>query len=417
MYRKIRIMLILVFGAMILSGCFFGTPDGRMVTPEIRVFGLPDASAVDSVTLIVTGPDMDPVEVTYTILPSMIYLSVPEGVDRTFELTVELAAEYIASSSDVITSYKGAAAADITSDGVIVNLNMEAASTKIVVPDAYNHRLVQIDNMSGTGWSTATWTDLGFGNDYDFVPYDVDIDQYGNIYVANDVYSGSSGGIYKIDSIQFTTGTTLLPTYYAALDGNASVVSVAVDKRNNRVYGIAWGGVYYWDAPGDCTKLPVAGSPVGLAVDDEGNVYVCGDITTTATFPWIVKFSYSLSELATYTGGVAGTINDITILNGELYATKSGAGIQIEKFDPSNITVGPVGSFGTSGTGGTTAGEFYGPHNFVAILNKKLTIIDGTDYFARLVSFSDIDGTNWETYGSWDNAGNGVGVFKFFSNC
>ncbi len=202
------------------------------------------------------------------------------------------------------------------------------------------------------------------------------------------------------------------------MSGNASVTAVAVDRTSGRVYGIAGGGVYYWDAPGDGTEILLSGSPApqGLAVDDDGNLYVGGSIGTGAPSPWIVKYSYALQQLDSYTGSVVGSINDVVTFGGELYASMAGTGAQIEMFAADDLAGGPLSSFGSSGAPGTK-GEFIGPHNFVAVMNKKIYLVDGTDFSAQMVSFDDITGTNWETYGSWDNNGDGTGVFKFFSNC
>ncbi len=409
---KTTLFTIILLVILSFTGCFLNSTSGNMVTPVIRAVGMPEADIIDSITLKITGPDMDDIEVRYSELPDLINIAVPKGNSRSFELTVSLVNSY----TGPVVSYRGIDTIDITSEGSVVTLNMGIGSTKIVVPDAYNYRIVQIDNMSGTNWSTLRFSDMGFTFNYDFFPYDVDINWNGDILVANGRDDGTHGGIYTIEGIDFTSSTLVPPTYYAALDGNASVTAVAVDRKNKRVYGIAWGGVYYWDTPGDSTQLNTSGNPIGMAVDSEGNVYICGYVSTTGSFPWIVKYSYALSELETYIGGTAGSLNDITIQNGYLYALNNSGVAKIEVFDPDDLTAGPMDSYGTSGSTGTK-GEFVGPHIFAAVLNKKLTIVDGTDYSAQLVSFDDILGTNWETYGSWDNSGNGTGVFKFFSNC
>lgn len=414
MFKNICILVSLAAGIMILFGCPFGTPNENMVTPEIRAIGLPSPDVVESVTLTVSGPNMETVEVIYATLPGIINISIPEGNDITFELMVNMESGYIGAA----TSFKGTATADVASDNAVITLNMEVSSTKLVVPDAYNYRIVQIDDMTGAGWATRTWSDLGFGSNIDFMPYDIDIDQYGNIYIANNVYSVSIGGIYVIDSIAFTSGIPLVPTYYAALDGNAPIEAVTVDKNTNRVYGIAWNGVYYWDAPGIHTNFFIPGTETvtGLAVDNDGNVYISGS-RTVGQDSWIGKYSSTGAFLTEYT--VVSTneaFSDITILNNELYATKSGGVSQIEKFD---LDLNLLDSYGTSGATGTE-GEFVGPYNFVAVMNKKLTIVDGTDYAAQLISVDDINGTNWRTFGSWDDTGipgYGTNLFKFFSSC
>jgi hypothetical protein len=57
---------------------------------------------------------------------------------------------------------------------------------------------------------------------------------------------------------------------------------------------------------------------------------------------------------------------------------------------------------------------FHGPERFVAILNKKITLIDefaSSPDFDRLASFGDMNGAGWQTFGS---TGTGVDQFMFF---
>ena len=65
--------------------------------------------------------------------------------------------------------------------------------------------------------------------------------------------------------------------------------------------------------------------------------------------------------------------------------------------------------------GGTDASQkFLGPERFVAILNKPITVIDEDSSVGgdKLVSFNDMSGAGWKTYGS---AGIGQDQFNFFN--
>jgi hypothetical protein len=416
--RYTKLAASLLTAAMIFSSCFMGGLNSTMVTPEIRAIGLPDPSIVASVTLKVTGPDMDPVEVSYSIVPSVINLAIPEGNDRTFELTVGTGPAY----TGTIATFKGTATADINTDGAVVTLNMGVGSTKIVVPDYNNNRIVQIDDMSGAGWASATWSDLGFTSDTDFNPYDVALDRNGSIYIANNDSGGLYGGIYRYNSIEFTSGIPLPPSFYCdASEQNAPLTAVAIDHKNSRVYGIASNIVYYWDLiglPGAYTefKNPMIGPISALAVDIDGNVYIGGDDGNSQG--WINKYDLngnlgSSASSFLFNDGVS----DITILNDEVYATINwgSSGARIEKFDLNTLdhTTAPF-SYGTFSVNPTNAGEFLGPYNFLATMNDKLTMIDYYNPevpFARLISFDDILGTGWTEYGSFGIA---VGEFVFF---
>jgi len=417
---------VLLTAIIILSGCFFSAPTGALVTPEIRAIGLPDPSIVGSITLKVTGPGMDPVEVSYQSLPSVINMAIPEGNDRTFELTVQLSPAFTALPTTTYTSFKGTATADINADGAVVTLNMGIGSTKIVVPDAYNHRIVQINDMTGAGWATMTGDDLSFADITDFMPYDVDIDQSGNIYVANYVGGGTMGGIYVFNSINFRSTVPLLPSYFhnsgtVLFPNYDPIIAVAVDKKNNRIYGVSEEKVYYWEINNPLVVIPFFDSLLesktvnGITVDIDGNVYLSGSDNSVDTVAWIGKYSAEKDLIATYTGAmVSEKINDITILNGELYATNLNipATARIEKYDPANIANGPSSSYGSPGSTGIN-GQFVGPYNFVATMNKKLTIIDSDSGSAQLVSMDDILGTNWRTFGSY---GMGTNEFWFFNS-
>lgn len=117
---KFLIPAIAILIIVSLYGCNLTATSTKMVTPEIRVMGLPDPSIVESVTLKIYGPDMDTVEVSYSIVPSIINMAIPEGDDVTFKLTVGMSAAY----TGTVASYKGSATADISSDGTVVTLNM-----------------------------------------------------------------------------------------------------------------------------------------------------------------------------------------------------------------------------------------------------------------------------------------------------
>jgi hypothetical protein len=59
---------------------------------------------------------------------------------------------------------------------------------------------------------------------------------------------------------------------------------------------------------------------------------------------------------------------------------------------------------------------FVGPEQFVAVLNKPITLIDESSTVDRLVSFGDMTGAGWTTYGSTGSSRSGAtGVFQFYS--
>jgi len=116
-------------------------------------------------------------------------------------------------------------------------------------------------------------------------------------------------------------------------------------------------------------------------------------------------------------GGTNTPATDVTILDGVLYASiyfeTSTPTARIDAFDPNNISVGPIDTFG-SYSSEPIIDQFFGPHNFLATMNNKLTVMDFDSFNgmgSRLVSFNDIQGTGWRPFGS---SGSSVNMFMFY---
>ena len=414
----------ILFLVLLVTGCFLSAPTGALVTPTIRAIGLPDASIVNSVTLTVRGPGMDPVEVSYSSLPSTINIAVPEGNDRVFELSVGLNRTFTENPAIPYTSYKGTAMADVTSDSAVVKLTMGIGSTKIIVPDTYNNRLVQIDDMNGTGWTELKGSDIAsFGNiDSNFVPSDVDYDEYGNIYVANDVSSALYGGIWRFTSILDTTPVRVLSS------GVNGMKAVAVDRKNDRIYGLYYNSqsaqddVYYNDYTGSLGSLgagvqfPYSSSffanVYSITADEGGNIYLGGSGGNSDTV--IEKYTMAGgTSQKTYSSGQPGSVMGMIILDGTLYASivYGTSDDRVEAFDADTLLHVPgTFSFGSYKESPLPSeiGKFVGPHKFLATLNDNLTIMDYNVTVSRLVSFDDISGSGWITFGS-----SGIGDNQF----
>ncbi len=407
---KKSVLLSIVFLTVVLSSCFFSAPEANLVTPVIRVLEAPSASMVDSVVLTVSGPDMDDVEVSYSTLPDMISIAIPEGDNRTFELEINMNSSF----PGTIKSFRGTATADITSDSATVTLGMGIGSTKIIVPDTYNNRLVQIDDISGSGWTTLTQSEI-LGGTITFIPSDVDFDSDGNFYVANSD-TGGVGGVYKFFAITYTEPVALIAS------GVYGTTAVAVDRVNGRLYAVYNNSVYYTSissfTSSSGTLLIDLSSAMeminGIAIDDSGNIFLCGDEGNGG--PWLVKYSSLGVLLSSYSsGGPTYTFNDVVYYNNDIYVSAENGiegGAQIFKFNPEDLSVGPVESYGALNPGSSNVGDFYGPHNFLATMNNHLTIMDfeSGNSFSRLVSFDDITGKGWQSYG---NFGIGDGEFVF----
>ncbi len=417
----------ILFLVLLVTGCFLSAPTGALVTPTIRAIGLPDASIVNSVTLTVRGPGMDPVEVSYSSLPSTINIAVPEGNDRVFELSVGLNRTFTENPAIPYTSYKGTAMADVTSDSAVVKLTMGIGSTKIIVPDTYNNRLVQIDDMSGAGWTELKGSDIAsFGNiDSNFVPSDVDYDEYGNIYVANDVNGTVYGGIWRFTSI---TDTTPIPVLSSAAYG---MKAVAVDRENDKVYGLYYNSqsaqdvVYYNDYAGSLgagTGMIYSingdfGSGIYSICADSGYLYVAGERGNPSSTMVIRKYwNSNTTAIVAYDGSAFEIPEDMLLLENRLYVSIGGGDpntvARIEKFDLDLNHASGTFSLGSYADDPTGEKQFAGPGKFLATMNDTLTVMDGNtsgnNLDSRLVSFDNIAGDDWKPFGSY-----GSGYFHF----
>ena len=107
-------------------------------------------------------------------------------------------------------------------------------------------------------------------------------------------------------------------------------------------------------------------------------------------------------EVARYKGSLS--IPWDVMVNGDfVYVSDKGA-LKILRLDR-NLSL--VDSFG-----GPQSDPFVGPEQFVAVLNKPITLIDENSSTDRLVTFNDMTGAGWTEYGS---TGSGVGFFQFYS--
>ncbi len=404
--KYIAIAVAVISSALIFSGCFMGEFNSTMVTPEIRAIGLPDSTIVDSITLKVTGPDMDPVEVSYSSIPSVINLAIPEGNDRSFELTVSTGPAYIGT----IATFTGTATSDINSDGTVVTLNMGIGSTKIIVPDYSNSRVLQFDDISGSNEVTLSALDnpvfaawLTANTISGFLPNDIDFDSQGRIYIAN---TDPSEGIIRVDNIQ-----GLNPYAFGV---SSQVVALTVDRKKNVIYYTDGTTVYSNNLEGSDPQLinGIGGEGLyGLTIDNQ-YLYMAdnGGIA-------IIKYDLTNNTSITFnnTGNILSSPWDVMVKGDKLFVANlnGAADNQILELNTSDLSL--TGYYGTSTSSvDTTAGMFYGPRRFVAQMNDEITIIDDTFGIDKLIQMDNITGDNWKTLpnGPTDD---GQLLFMFFS--
>jgi hypothetical protein len=406
----------MVVTTLILTGCFLFGPGGGEVNPSVIVSKAP--ANPQTITLIVSGDDQTIVK-SISPTATQVDLSLPAGV-WSFELIIE-------TPSAKLRGFTTAAL--VSGDDSTVVIDMELDWTKLVLPDNTGGRILQFDDISGSGQlelKGSAVSNIGF-SDFDFQPYDLDFDDQGRIFIAN--FIGGSGmgrnAVIRVDDISGSGGVLFTEPEY-----DYGIRALTVDRNNKFVYYAptnASSGPYTiyrsdLDGAGQVGIALNAGvdtvqTVFGMAVDDTGKLYIAGVNGTgldrifrvdptpptgnvEATFqtslnnPWDVLVKPSYVYIANNNGGAG---NAILQLNKNLQFVKAHG----DEIDGTN----------------TNPGQFYGPHRFVAIVNKRITVVDD-DFFGsnndKLVSIDDINGSNWMTL---PKTGNGQSLFTFFNLC
>ncbi len=365
-------------------------------------------AAAKSIELDITGPEMDDINLNLPADALTISVGAPPGSSRVFSAVVRTAS---------VTSIGEGSIDLVPGESAQLIIDLTINETKIIIPDAENHRIVQVDDMTGTGWTTLTWENLGFSTKNDFDPYDIDFDAQGRIYIANYPYGGETDkGVLRIDDINDTEYDTIV---------SPAVITLAIDRVNNWVYYANNDEIYRCDYNGGNVKQYTyyggfTGNIKGLAVDQAGMVYLVwnpgSDGDSIAKFDPDTVGTPIVDDFIDNWGVSISDAWDILVKSSSVYVvnTSGDNGYRILQFDTNLSKL--TGNYGNTDDGNppNNPGEFYGPRRFVAILNKKLTVTDEVEYAYkdRLVSLDDtLDGSGWETYGA---NGSGTGQFSFF---
>ena len=393
-------VVILGMSSLLATSCYYIPALGGRGVARATVSPSPlPPPNVTSIALIVGGPGMNTITQSIMVGAGTTTLSVPSGIGRTFTLLENTP------SATLI----GTATVDL-SPGETKNIPLTptAGASQIVVSDNLNNRLVQISDMSGTGWTTLSIAS----------PYAVDFDEQARMYVA------SSASVVRMSDILDVNP----PTTVGASTQGLAIKAIAVDRPRGLLY-FTDGTTNLYSVqitPTVGTALSVSLTTVvpslycsvlGIAVDSDGFVYLTGTFTSISytTVPEIVKIdptTFSSPKIAaSYTGSLSSPW-DVLVNGNYVYVSDFGAK-QIVRFDKNLNRLDSISGYGTD--------SFLGPERFVAILNKPITVIDeavgsgpGRD---RIVSFNDMTGAGWTTYGSTATVGAGpppAGQFTFY---
>ncbi len=408
--NRITVLLFVVIIGVIVIGCNIGNnlSDSTNVTIDL---GNPKVLGVSSVMVTISGEGMDTItkEFTYdtpTDTTWTIKIEVPQGSARKFEVTAS-----VPNSVNAILGYYGSSTADISEENKTVTVHMGISRMKIITPNpndgggGIDASLIVMDDINGTSWQRITSSDLNLWGPVKFMPWDVDVDQSGNIIVVNNdstlYQGGDTGRLWMITSFTPTISYTVLQD----LTGGPPLVAVAVDRQNSKIY-YASGDTVYWCGYtpfGTSDTVTTDYSPIeGLAVD-EGFLYIASDTK-------VIKYDLgqnSESTSVTITGGTTAVVEDVMVKGDYVYVADS-ANKQIVRLNKSDL------SYAGSYTGPTSG--LYGPRRFVGTLNEGICFIDETDECddGRVVYIKDIDGTVYTTYGTFSISSSDIGSFSFY---
>lgn len=386
----------------------------RLFTKDVEAQTAPPN--VTSIILNISGSGMETISNTYPSSTTSIDLDVPSGPSRLFEVLAHTPS----------ATLRGAVTQSLVGGTTVtIPISMGLYETKIVIPDWYNSRLVQIDDMSGTNWRQRIRTDIGYIGGTVFRPQDVAFDLQGRIFIAND--TPESAGAYLIIRINDITATSYTPI----INGNATGLDAMTIDTNNSFIHYSVGTTLYRTNLGGTGSVSTnmsasIGSIRGMAVDDQGLVYIAGSTNLGLPAIFVCNPTNPTPPYHTIVRSVTNTTITylvtpwhVLVKGNYLYiANSDGTGTNSQIIQLNTDLSSPVGFGQNVDAVNTALGMFYNPRRFLAILNRKITIIDDENQFPanldKLVSMDDILGTNWVTYGT---QGSGAGQFNFYNFC
>jgi hypothetical protein len=398
---KINTMVRLSLGtaaalvALLATGCYYMPGQGGG-TAKVAIGIAPGAKGLkaipanlSSVALVVTAPGMAPITATASATANSITVSVPAGPARTFTLLLNTPS----------ATLEGVATVDLQAgQSTTVNVTPTLGATQIVIPDYNAGQVDQISDMTGTGWTTLLPVTT---------PYAVAFDSLGRLYVA----SGAS--IYRMNDISGPLGTAI-----ASSTQGAQITSMAMDLTRGLLYFIDSTNLYSIQVtPSLGVQLPAvtlasiltaSSAASAIAVDSDGFLYIANTYPVGSVVKVNVSTFASPVVVTSFTGGLLFPW-DIMVKDNYVYVSDYSA----KKILRFSTNLQPVDSFP-----GPTSDPLVGPKKFLAILNKPITLIDdaGPSTPRRLVSFNDMAGDGWTTYGSYTPSTPGVGQFHFYES-
>ncbi len=398
-------LLFALFFAVLAAGCMVpGAGIDGPVFPSLAARGLPADPA--SIELTVSAPDMETLSRTIDPGESTLTLEVPAGAARVFRLT----------ASNVSVTNEGSTVQDLTAGSAVeISIPLKLSGTKIIIPDGFNNRIVQIDDMSGTGWTPLLHGDLELA-DWEFEPSEIDFDNSGRIYAAR---TGELQDVVVLDTIEatsfevFVPGTVSVGTvdYYTeqviAVDRNNDVLYVPAEADTDGVYELfvlafstegGSGPQSIYDLDTDIGTL-ISSDIFAMGVDSDGLLYLIGSPDGSI----IYKLDLSLPAGSRVVDSVSfSDFNpaDMIVKDDKVYVGGTfwaAAGGPIRRYDLNlNQEGGDI-----TGKGDTTD-PFWGVGSLLLHPGGGFLVADTDGEVSRLVAFDDFTTAGWRTFSPSD---------------
>ncbi|MBN2402178.1 MAG: hypothetical protein JXN64_07240 [Spirochaetes bacterium] len=400
-------------------------PESSIIDRVLRFFAKNAEAAppshINSITLNVTGDGMDTITKSYASpsIPDTITLEIPAGDSRTFELLA-----YTASAT-----LRGVTTRNLTSGATVtIPIQMGVYETKIIFPnpdiDGGSPSIIQLDSIDDSVVEYIVYADLTSVLSTVFRPWDIDYDNQGRIYFANNGYSSYDPYVIRIHDF-----TNINPERISQDPVNVGIKCVAIDRSRNNLYfsngsnlqRVDLSTATFPDSGTSVNLSNISGTPaiIALSVDDTGMLYIAdsqsgshqvlklnpNDGAIINSYSTNINFDLNVSG-PTYTYGA------LKINNNNLYIANFG-GADNYILLQLNLNLSLITNYGIRYTTppDTTRGVFYGPHFFCGIRNDKFYILDeigeGGSAYDKLIAMDDMNGTNWTVNES----------FSFFFDC
>ncbi len=382
------------------------------ITERIFHFFIRDAvaqtapAAFSSIQVRVTGSDLTPIEKNFNP-GAAISFSVPAGTVRTFEVTAVVAP----GDPSAAASFRGTSVANLPAGATVnVPVAMRLNDTKIIVPDYYNNRLLVFDSVSGS-YSSKQGTD--FIGDYNIIPYDIDFDARGRMFIS-DHYNFQGFCIIRANSFSLSD-----PNIPLRVNVGVSPNAIAVDRVNNIVYYTDNTNLYRRTL--DLTPLASMSNDIigyihGLDVAPDGILYIAGENTTYV--PGIFKYNVNTGMVESFIdmttiAPLDVTINtpyDIQVKYPYLYVLTPQA--SSSDYNILKLKIGLNEEITLVGNGPSVSitdlyGALYNVGHFTSLFSNGLLMMG--KYPNKLFFMNDESGAGWQ-----ENTGNINDPFNFF---